>query len=61
MNPVLSKIDYRLEVLQFQIETHSQGFLQGMWEDGKAAQMKEERQFLKELKQQAQVLMSNAL
>ncbi|SDZ36270.1 hypothetical protein SAMN05444416_1394, partial [Thermoactinomyces sp. DSM 45892] len=31
MNPVLSKIEYRLEVLQFQIETHSHGFLQGMW------------------------------
>ncbi|SFX52719.1 hypothetical protein SAMN04487866_11089 [Thermoactinomyces sp. DSM 45891] len=55
MNHVLSKIEYRLEVLQFQVETHSMGFLQGMWEDGKIAQMKEELQFLKELKQQIQV------
>ncbi|SDZ38020.1 hypothetical protein [Thermoactinomyces sp. DSM 45892] len=51
MNPVLSKIEYRLEVLQFQIETYSQGFLQGMWEDGKIAQRQEEMQFLNELKQ----------
>ncbi|TCP61238.1 hypothetical protein [Baia soyae] len=58
---LLNKIEYRLEVLQFQIETHSQGFLQGMWEDGKIAQMKEELQFLKELKQQAQAPMRNTL